>query len=120
MNLWNRLATSYRNVRSMGVAGALLLAIIAMQLARCNAMTGREPVTGIVVTVEADGLQPHGSGGLQSRVIVSTPDSVQVRLFLPPPVPEVGDEIPLIEEQYENGDKLYFLDYQKWLLDGPQ
>jgi len=103
----------------MGAAAALLVAIVAMMFLRCNPMVGREPVTGTVVTVEADGLQPHGSGGMQSRVVVSTPDSVKVRLFLPPPVPEVGDVIPLIEEQYENGDKLYYLDIQRWNMDGP-
>ena len=119
MNIWNLWASSYRNMRAMGAAAALLVAIVAMLLLRCNPMIGREPVTGTVVKVEADGLQPHGSGGKQSRVVVSTPDSVQVRLFLPPPVPEVGDVIPLIEEQYENGDKLYYLDYQMWRMDGP-
>ena len=99
---------------------ALIAAIVAMQLLRCNPMIGRVPVTGTVVTVEADGLQPHGAGGVQSRVVVSTPDSVQVRLFLPPPVPELGDEIPLIEEQYKNGDKVFFLDSPRWQMDGPR
>ncbi len=119
MNIWNLWAASYRNMRAMGAVAALLVAIVAMLWLRCNPMVGRQPVTGTVITVEADGLQPHGTGGRQSRVVVSTPDSVQVRLFLPPPVPAVGDVIPLIEEQYENGDKLYYLDIRRWKMDGP-
>jgi len=119
MNILNSWAINHRNARGMAAALALLVAILAMSYLRCNPMINRIPVTGTVVTVEADGLQPHGAGGLQSRVVVSAPDSVKVRLFLPPPVPVVGDMIPLIEEQYENGDKLYYLDIQRWKIEGP-
>ncbi len=119
LNILNSWATSYRNLRALSAAAMLLVAIVTMSLQRCNPMVGKVQVTGIVLTVEADGLQPHGSGGLQSRVVVSTPDSLKVRMFMPPPVPAVGDAIPLFEEQYENGDKLYYLDLQRWRIQGP-
>jgi len=120
MNILDRWAASYRNIRALGAAAAMMVAIVAMLLLRCNPMTDRIPVTGTVDTVEAEGLQPHGSGGRQSRVVVSTPDGKKVRLFLPPPVPDSGDIIPLFEEQYENGDKIYFLDIQRWQIEGPR
>jgi len=120
MNIFNSWATNYRNARAMGTAAVLLIAILSMSYLRCNPMINRVPVTGTVLAVEADGLQPHGAGGLQSRVVVATPDSLKVRLFLPPPVPEVGDDIPLIEEQYENGDNVYYLDIQRWKIEGPR
>lgn len=120
MNLWNSWAVMHRNTRAMGAALALLVAIVSMQLVRCNPMETRANISAVVVLMEAEGLQPFGNGEPQSRVLVSTPDSVKVRLMLPPPVPMVGDVIPMVAERYKKGDTLYFLDHQKWLMEGPR
>ena len=110
----------YRNTRAIGAALAMLIAILSMQLLRCNPMEERENISCVVVAVEAEGLQPLGNGQPQSRVLVSTPDSLKVRLMLPPPVPVVGDLVPLVAEHYKKGDTLYTLDHQKWLMEGPR
>ncbi len=120
MDFWNSLAVMYRNSRGIGAALFLFIAIIAMQWQRCNPMELRENISCTVVQIEAEGLQSPGFPELQSRVLVSTPDSVKVRLLLPPPVPMVGDLIPIVAEHYKKGDTLYFLDRQQWLMDGPQ
>ncbi len=120
MNIWNSLANMYRNMRALSVAVALFAAIIVMQVARCNPMESRDDIMAAVLAVEAEGLQPAGQGERQSRVLVITPDSLKVRLLLPPPVPGVGDLIPLVAEHYKKGDTLFFLDQQKWRMNGPQ
>ena len=110
----------YRNARAIGAALALLVAILSMQLLRCNPMVERVNISCVVVAVEAEGLHPMDNAEAQSRVLVSTPDSLKVRLLLPPPVPVVGDLIPVVAERYKKGDTLYALDHQKWLMEGPR
>jgi len=119
MNIWDSWAGIYRNTRAIGAAVAMLVAIVTMQLLRCDLMVERDVVSAVVVEVEAEGLQPFGKGEVQSRVLVSTPDSLKVRLLLPPPVPMVGNLIPLVAEHYKKGDIRYFLDHRKWRMEGP-
>ena len=104
----------------MGAAGVLLLAILSMLSLRCNPMIEREAVLGLVLVVEAEGLQPLGEGEPKSRVVVATPDSVEIRIFMPPPVPRPGDFIPLAAEHYRKGNTEYILDEEKWRVEGPQ
>ena len=119
MNIWDSWAGWYRNSRALGAALAMLIAIVTMQLLRCNPMESRENISGVVLVVEARDLTGFSNGESQSRVLVATPDSLKVRLLLPPPVPEVGNLIPLVAEHYKKGDTLYFLDHQKWRMHGP-
>ena len=120
MNIWNYWPKHYRNTRAMGAAVAMFMAIIAMSLLRCNPMVGRESTPGLVLTIEAEGLAPFDNGMVMSRVVVAVADSTEIRLFLPPPVPRVGDFIPLTAEHYKKGNIIYFLDRERWLIDGPR
>ena len=119
MRILNSWAISYRNARAMGAAFVMLIAILSMASLRCNPMVGRENVLGLVLEVEAEGLHPFGEGEPMSRALVATPDSIEIRIFLPPPVPRPGDFVPLTVESYKKGDKDYFLDQQRWRIDGP-
>ena len=119
MNIWDSWAGWYRNARALSAAVALFVAIFTMQILRCNPVVSRENIFGQVVTVEAEGLHPFGDGEPLSRVLVLTPDSLEVRIMLPPPVPMVGNAIPLIAEHYKKGDTLYIPDQLKWRMDGP-
>lgn len=119
MNIWDSWAGWYRNARALGAAASIFIAIITMQLLRCDPMVSRENIYGRVIMVEAEGLQPFGEGEPQSRVLVLTSDSLKVRVILPPPVPVEGNFIPLIAEHYKKGDTLYFPDQLKWRMDGP-
>ncbi|MDX2472549.1 MAG: hypothetical protein QNL91_02480 [Candidatus Krumholzibacteria bacterium] len=119
MNIWNSWAFHYRNARGMAVAGILLLAIVAMLSLRCNPMVGREDILGLVLEIEAEGLHPLGDGESMSRVLVAVQDSLEVRLLLPPPVPRPGHFIPLKVESYKKGNQEFYLDQEKWRIDGP-
>jgi len=119
MSIWNSWAISYRNARGIAAALALLLAIVSLLSLRCNPMVGRDRVLGLVLEIEAEGLHPLNEGAPQSRVLVATPDSSTIRLFLPPPVPRPGDFIPLTAERFKDGRIDYFLDQQQWRIDGP-
>ena len=98
----------------------LLLAILSMLSLRCNPMVGRESVLGLVLEIEAEGLFPFGEGEPRSRVVMATPDSARIRIFLPPPVPRPGDFILLTAEHYRNGSTEYFLDEEIWRAEGTQ
>lgn len=117
MSIWNHWAKMHRNARALGAAFMMLIAIVTMQLVRCDPMESRENIPGEVTTVEAEGL---GQKKDQSRVVVVTADSVKIRLLLPPPVPIVGNVIPLVAEHYKKRDTLYYLDREKWQMHGPQ
>lgn len=118
LNLW---ATSYRNARALAAAGVMLLAILSMLSLRCNPLTGRENIQGLVLEIEATGLaSPLVEGPPHARVLVAVVDSTQVRIMLPPPVPRPGHFIPLIAEHFKKGNTDYFLDKEKWLIEGPQ
>ncbi len=119
MKIWNSWAISYRNARAMGAAVAMLIAILSMASLRCNPMVGRDNVLGLVLEVEGEGLHPFGDGEPMSRALVATPDSLEIRIFLPPPVPRAGDFIPLTVEYYKKGDTHYFLNQESWRIDGP-
>ena len=104
----------------MGAAGVMLLAILSMLSLRCNPMVGRESVLGLVLVIEAENLHPFDGPEPQSRVLIATPDSSEVLMFLPPPVPRPGDFIRLTAEHYQKGETKYFLDEEIWRLEGPQ
>ena len=120
MNIWNSWATNYRNARALAVAGVMLLAILSMLSLRCNPMVGRESVLGLVLVIEAENLRPLDGPEPMSRVLIATPDSSEIRMFLPPPVPRPGDFIRLNAEHYQKGNTEYFLDEEKWRIEGPQ
>ena len=112
---------SYRNARAIGAAAVLLLAILSLLSLRCNPMVGRDAVLGLVLEVEAEGLAPFDNGQVMSRVLlaVADPDTAQVRILLPPPVPRPGDFVPLLCEKYKKGNVEYLLDHEQWLIEGP-
>ncbi len=119
MNIWDSWAFQYRNARGLAAAAMMLFAILAMLSMRCNPVVDRQEVLGLVLEVEAEGLRPMGDGVPQARVILAVPDSVEIRLLLPPPVPRPGHFIPLKVELYKKGDRHYYLNHEKWRLDGP-
>lgn len=111
-------ARSYRNARAMGAAIVLLIAILAMLSLRCNPVTDRDEALGLVVKIEATGLRDVATGEPRTRVIAVAPDSVEIRLLLPPPVPKPGDFVPLRLERHRKGDVDYLLDVQRWRTEG--
>ncbi|MBU8871452.1 MAG: hypothetical protein KOO60_11360 [Gemmatimonadales bacterium] len=101
------------------MAVVLILAILSMLSLRCNPMVQRKNVLGLVLEVEEEGLHPLGTTEPNSRILAATPDEIEIRLLLPPPVPRPGDFIPLTVEYYKKGNFEYFLNLEKWRIDGP-
>lgn len=104
----------------MAAAVVILLAIGSLLSLRCNPMVGRDQILGLVLEIEAEGLAAVGGGPPQARVMVAVVDTTRVSILLPPPVPRAGDFIPLIAESYRKGDVQYFLDLERWQIEGPQ
>ena len=50
---------------------------------------------------------------------MATPDSTEVELLLPPPVPRPGDFVPLVADQYKKGNVSYAIDAVSWSAEGP-
>ncbi|HPF70589.1 MAG TPA: hypothetical protein PLQ13_07980 [Candidatus Krumholzibacteria bacterium] len=115
------LAAGHRNARALGAALVLLVAIIVMGALRCDPVVKSRSVPGLVLTVEAVGLEGPEGAGPHSRVLlaVAEPDTGRLRLLLPPPVPRPGDFVPLRCEMHRKGRADYALDRERWLIDGP-
>jgi len=120
VGIWNYWAKNYRNARGIGAAFAMLIAIMMMLSTRCNPMVDQKNILSLVVEIEAFDVHPLGTTESSTRVIVATPDSNNVRIFLPPPKPKIGDFVPLIAEHYKKGNIEYFVDQQKWRTEGAQ
>ena len=114
-------AASHRNTRGLAAAFLLLLGIGAMLLLRCDPVRERRSVAGLVLAVEATGLAGPGDGRAMARVrlAVAEPDSGELVILLPPPVPRRGDFVPLRCEIHRRGDTSYELDRERWLIEGP-
>jgi len=112
----------YRNARGLGAGFILLAAIVLMSTLRCDPVVDHGEVPGLVLVIEAEGLTPLGDGQVMSRVLlaVAEPDTGRVRILLPPPVPHTGDFVHLKFEKHRKGGIDYFLDHERWLIEGPQ
>jgi hypothetical protein len=102
------------------MASAVVLVGLSLLSLRCNPMVDRYPVQGLVLQVEAENVLPPEGGAPQARVLLAVVDTAQVRINLPPPVPDPGHFVPLIAEHYRKGDVEYLLDLEKWRSEGPQ
>jgi len=120
VGIWDYWAKNYRNTRAIGAALIMLLAILSMLSLRCNPMVDRMDILSLVVEIEALNVHPLGATEAHTRVLVATPDSNNVRIFLPPPVPKLGDFVPLTAEHYKKGNIEYFPNIQKWRTEGAQ
>jgi hypothetical protein len=99
---------------------AVLLVVSSLLALQFNPKVGSEAVPGLVLEIEALGLEPAEAGtGPQSRVLIAVGDSSQTHILLPPPVPLPGHFIPLKAEYFRRGNVEYSLDMKKWLAEGP-
>ena len=51
---------------------------------------------------------------------VQLADGTEIELGLVPPMPKVGDKIPILVERYEDGKTHYRIDRQEWQMSGPR
>jgi hypothetical protein len=120
LKVWDYWAKNYRNVRGIGAALIMLVAILSMLSLRCNPMIDQKAILSIVVEIEAVDVHPLGTTVSNAWGFVASPVSTDVRIFLPPPKPKVGDFVPLTAEHFKKGNIEYFVDLQKWRTEGAQ
>ena len=112
-SFWNSWAIAHRNAKA-AITALLLFALLIWAL--YNQPPERIAIQPVSATVVKARLQKGSSnqGGLE----VQLPDGRRVRLFvMVQPFPKKGETIPLQEETYADGSKLYLLDQQRWIND---
>ena len=77
------------------------------------------PIQGLVLEIEELGIVSKKTGLPQARVLIAVGDTTETSLLLPPPVPEVGHFIPLIEDPSLFGEDGFRLDDEAWTAVGP-
>jgi len=103
-----------------GSAVVLVVAVLAVLSQFRNPVVGRSATLGLCLEVKAEAVSVGSQGEALARVVVATPDSTELELLLPPPVPRPGDFIPLMADRYKKGNVSYEIDSVKWTAEGPQ
>lgn len=116
-NIWAKIRS---HARIIGAVIAVVLVGLSLLSLRCNPMVDRNYLQGLVLEVEAEGVLPPEGGAPQARVLMAVVDTTQIRILLPPPVPQPGHFVPLIAEHYRKGNVEYLVDLEKWQAEGPQ
>ncbi len=124
-NFWDRWATHYRNWRAI-FAAVGFLSILAwgsyeMQSAE---LVDTYAETAVVLEVKkynlSMGTSAEGTGSrdtiYRGRLLLS--DSTIVEMMLVPPIPRVGDRLPINIERYDDGSLYYSIDVVKWQTEG--
>lgn len=112
------LAGDRSNLATRAAVAVFLLVGCSLLSLQCNPSVGTSMVPGLVLEIEAVGIQPE-EGAVQSRVLIAVGDSSQTHILLPPPVPRPGHFIPLKAEYFRKGNVEYSLDLETWLVEGP-
>ena len=98
----------------------LVVAVLAVLSQFRNPVVGRANVLGLCLEVKAEQVSVDAQGAPLARVLVATPDSTEVELLIPPPVPRTGDFLPLVVDRYKKGNVSYDVDAVRWRAEGPQ
>lgn len=126
-NFRDNWVTRHRNWRAVFV-GAVFLSALAWgsyRLGSVGELVEKYEDTAVVLEVEPYHLMLGGTaGGTGSRDTlyrgcVQLSDSATVEMALVPPIPAVGDQLPVIVERYDDGSYYYSIDVVKWQTEGP-
>lgn len=98
----------------------LVMAVLAVFSTFRNPVVARVATLGMCLEVKAENASVGSQGEALARVVIATPDSTELELLLPPPVPRPGDFMPLIADKYKKGNVAYAIDAAKWVAEGPQ
>jgi hypothetical protein len=109
-----------RRVVMAGAGVVLVMAVLGVFSTFRNPVVGRVATLGLCLEVKAENASVGSQGEALARVVVATPDSTEVELLLPPPVPRPGDFMPLVAERYKQRNVDYAVDIEKWRLEGAQ
>jgi hypothetical protein len=109
---------SRRLIVGVAVAVVVVATLAALSTLR-NPVVARVNMLGLCLEVKGEDVAKSAQGESLARVLVATPDSTEVELLLPPPVPRPGDFVPLVADQYKKGNVSYTIDAVRWSAEGP-
>ncbi len=126
-NFWDNWATRHRNWRAVCTAVAFLLTLswAAIEI-RSSKLVETTNDTATVLEIRkhnaASTVPGRGEYGATAMYTgkLELSDGSTVELLLFPPLPEVGDRMPMIAEHYSDGKIYYSIDHQEWRTNGPK
>ena len=112
---WDNWATIHRNWNAITTALFLLLTLILawVLIHKEPAMVSTSHEIGIAKRVKRSTDEIHSIAHLEM-----SDDTEIVLYFIPHPIPEFGDKIPVIVKYYDNGKKSYSIDRLEWQMYG--
>ena len=124
-NFWDKWATRYRNWRAI-FAAVGFLSILAWGAYEMQSAELVETCSETAVVLEvkkynlSTGATAEGTGSrdaiYRGRLLLI--DSTTVEMMLVPPIPRVGDSLPINIESYDDGSHCYSIDVVKWQTEG--
>jgi hypothetical protein len=125
-NFWDKWATRYRNWRVIFTATGFLsiLAWGSYELLITPALIDTCAETAVVLEVKKYNLSLGSTAdGKSSRDVIYRgrlllSDSTTVEMMLVPPIPKVGDRLPINVEKYDDGSLYYSIDVVEWQTEG--
>lgn len=113
--LGDNLALGHRIAPAFGLVAGLIVMMIYLWFDDPGEMISRRNITATVLEVNDARAADDRDSAIHATGRVRLADGTETRIMLFPPIPAVDDEVPLIEERYENGRRSVVLDRQLWL-----
>jgi hypothetical protein len=124
-SFWDNWATTHRNMRVAATAtGFLLILAWGAYTLRSSKPFNITRTTAELIEINRVSLGKSSMGGNSSSGIniyrgkLVFDDSTVIELKLGQPLPELGDRLPIVIENYENGSKVYNIDWTAWRTGG--
>ncbi len=116
-NLIAELFILIRNTRALLVAIALLCSLIWVLLKTDNKRIDYQEVSGKLIEINSTG-DPNDPMFFRGKVLLGNGTLANITMSIRPPVPEIGTQVPVIIEHYEDGRTLYGFNNAQWIADG--
>lgn len=118
--MWTYIADlfiSIRNARAMLVAVTLLGALIWILWETSAKRVEYQELTGELLEISAAG-DKNDPMFYRGKIRLQDGSTVNVSMSVRPPVPKVGNHVPIIFERYEDGKIMYGFNNAQWIADG--
>ena len=117
LNVIADLFIMFRNARAWLTALVLLGALLWMLWATHDKRIEYQELSGELIEITAMG-NKDDPVFYSGKVRLEDGSVVGITMSVRPPVPEVGNQVPVIFERYEGGKIMYGFDNAKWMSGG--
>ncbi len=128
-NFWDNWATTHRNWKVIfsliGLLGIFIWALILKHESSSKRLLSIDQGVAVVKRIEKLDLSKVPSrfgtneGAVLYRGTLELPDGTEIRVVLVPPIPQIGDRVPLLVENYDDGTTFYEIDRERWQTGEP-